>query len=373
MKHCIIVINGYQVLDCDRVFGKNVSAQKELILLRMKLIQVIFLSVVLIPAIVFFTSCDKGERTIRRGEKSGISDERPVVQVLEKRVLTTPENARFYFPQFSPDDSLIFMTSKNFYGLWYYDLYKNEVASLNTLPGGGYKYQISPDGSKIYFRGEVETENQRRQFNIFEQDISSGEISPLLSEAGRRISPPQLISDDILVFFSGYELKMLRISSREEIESLESGSTFYRLDHFNIAIFQNGNEIKFPGFGDNPLIWPEWSPNKDRFLIYATGVGLYLLIPEQGMSHLLGEMQAARWSPTNDLIVYMLEVGNNQRVTGSDLYIYDFQTQKSVNITNTESVNEKYPYWSASGDAVVYSTSDGGIEIIKLLVDSTGF
>ncbi len=342
-------------------------------MLKVKLIQAIILGVVLIHAVVFLVSCDKGEKTIRRGEKSGTSDEKPVVQVLEKRRITNPENGRFYYPQFSPDDSLIYMTSDNFYGLWYYDLYENNLVSLNTLPGGGYKYQISPDGTKIYFRGEVEKDDQKREFNIFEQDIFSSEISPLLPEPGRNISPPQLISDDILVFFSGYQLRMLRISSREEIESLEPGSTFYRLDHFNISIFQNEKEIKFPGFGDHPLIWPEWSPNKDRFLIYATGVGLYLLIPEQGTSHLLGEMQAARWSPTNDLIVYMLEDGNGRRVTGSDLYIYDFRTQKSVNITKTESVYEKYPYWSSSGDAVVYSTSDGVIEIVKLLVDSTGF
>jgi Tol biopolymer transport system component len=338
-----------------------------------KLIQAILCGVVLILAIVFLASCDKSEKTIRRGEQNGISDERPVVQVLEKRAITNPENGRFCYPQFSSDDSLIYMTSENFFGLWYYDLYENKIVSLNTVPGGGYKYQISLDGMKIYFRGEVKKENQRRQFNIFEQDISTGEISPLLPEAGNNISPPQLISDDILVYFSGYQLRMLRISTREEIAALESGSTFYRLDHFNIAIFQNGKEIKFPGFGDHPLLWPEWSPKKDRFLIYATGVGLYLLIPEQGISHLLGEMRAARWSPTNDLIVYMLEDGNDRGVTGSDLYIYDFQNQKSVNITNTKSVYEMYPYWSTSGDAVVYSTSDGAIEIVKLLVDATGF
>ena len=103
-------------------FVFNVSAQKELILLKVKLIQAIFLSVVLIHAVVFLVSCDKGEKTIRRGEKSGISNERPLVQVLEKLVITKPENGRFYYPQFSQDDSLIYMTSDNFYGLWYYDL-----------------------------------------------------------------------------------------------------------------------------------------------------------------------------------------------------------------------------------------------------------
>lgn len=330
-----------------------------------------FVKIVLL-ALLLLIGCGTDKKT-NSDNQQAVDSSPTTVEVIGQRPITTLENGRFYFPRYSPDDSKIFFTSDRYVGLSYYQITTGQIIELNDIRGAGYKFIFSVDGEKIYFRGETARKNRRRHYNIFEQDLFSKEMKPLLSEDVSDLSEPQLANSSVLVFYSGDIRQRIPLNNNTETAGYISSDDFYQIDRFTLTVWRKGEQVQSVEFKDHPLIWPEWSRTKDQFLVYATGIGLNLLNLEGHTILNLGEMRAAKWSPKNDLIVYMDDTDDGEHITASDIYVYDVNFQQSQNLTDTKTKIEMYPCWSYQGDEIVYNTSEGVIESIKLKIDEATF
>ena len=99
------------------------------------------------------------------------------LKVTDIKVITANQNKHFIAPHFSWDGNRLLFTTENYNGIWVYNLKKDVISQLNSLPGSGYKFEVSADGDKVFFRNKTFTENNRAQYSIVEQSIDAKKMN----------------------------------------------------------------------------------------------------------------------------------------------------------------------------------------------------
>ncbi len=135
----------------------------------------------------------------------------------------------------------------------------------------------------------------------------------------------------------------------------------------NINLFGKVEEIT--PFPNNRILWAEKCPADNRFLFYSIGKGTFLLDPETKIQKYLGDFRNAKWSPTTDLITFMIDKDDGLKITDSDIYVSPVDTIKIINITSTADEIELNPSWSPGGDKIVFNTINGLIKIAEIEID----
>ena len=288
------------------------------------------------------------------------------VEIVNKFTLKTDPEEHFQNPIFSPNSKKIFFTSSNYRGIYAYDLSTERLQSLNDATGSGYQFGISSDGSKVYYRADAPMVKKRRRFMLYEQNIKNGETRQLLKKPVRNISTPRLINDNLLVYTLGDSLKLLTIDPVQERTVHQVMQPFHIIQNNKLMIYNSGAKKYENNFAGQQLLWPDFSKKDNRLIVYISGKGLQLIAPDMNESRLLGNFRAAKWSPFENLIVYMQDVDDGERILESDIFIYNLEDGISVNVSNTPDQIEMYPDWSPDGTKIAYHTDRGKIEVLEL-------
>jgi Tol biopolymer transport system component len=278
----------------------------------------------------------------------------------------------FQNPEFSSDCKKVFFTSSNYQGIYYYDLDKKKHYTLNQESGSGYRFALSIDGRKIYYRAESAMVKKRRRFMLFEQDVVTGESRKLLKESVRNLSTPRLIKNDILLYSIDDELKLVNLDGVQMEENIQLDIPYYTVQKKRLTIHQPGKEIYQVRFDSGSLLWPDLLPSGEGMIVYVSGAGLQLITPSKNESQVLGDFRAAKWSPYENTIVYMVDIDDGERILESDIYIYNLNDRNSINLTNTADLIEMYPDWSSDGSMITYHTEGGQIDLLELNIRLNG-
>jgi hypothetical protein len=309
--------------------------------------------------IIFFLCC-----YLACSEKHPESIKIQSVEVEQIIPLTKSENGQFAYPKFSPDGSKIVFTQQNHQGLLYYDLQKQHLVSLNSVPGAGVDFIISADHARVFFRSDT-LQNRRRYHYLFVQEFKSKKIIRLTKSPYRELSGLTEQGDDELTFYTRDGIRSINWRDKK-ISTNQSPVLIYRVQGDRLITYQNGQEkVNIPFAGQN-LIWPEVIPGTTDILIYVTGRGLVRYSLRRNQSQLLGDFKAARCSPDGRLIAYMRDEDDGHKTIRSDIYIATLDDLESFVITKTEDRYEMYPQWSPSGRHIVFHTADGQIYLAEL-------
>jgi Tol biopolymer transport system component len=338
--------------------------------MKLNIILSLFAIILIVLFLVFGLACSESENGDSADSKAAKICKS--VEIQTRRTLTSVSDGYFQNAIFSKDNKRLYFTSSNFNGIFYYTLDEGKFYTINNETGSGYHFEVSPNNKKVYYRSEEPMVKKRRRFMLYEQDITSGERKKLLEKPARNISTPRLIKNNILIYSIDDMPKLLNLDRVEENSGYNLDVSYYSIENNQISIHRPGKEIYRISFEDRQLLWPEWTAIGERMIVYVGGVGLQLIDPSKNEAPILGNFRGAKWSPFKNMIVYMHDVDDGERVIESDIYIYNLLDKKSFNLTQTPDKIEMYPVWSPDGTMIAYHTTKGSIELMKLTINLTG-
>ncbi|MBN2281809.1 MAG: PD40 domain-containing protein [Candidatus Marinimicrobia bacterium] len=276
-------------------------------------------------------------------------------------------NTEFAFPKFSPDGQKVLFTTAGYRGLWLLDLKSNTMTQLNDARGAGYEPVFSEDGREVIFRHE-KLINKRRYFSIAAQKITGVSAIDLIVDE-RGISTPKAAGRNAFVYKqNGEQVKIsyqdnkpvcsLAKSAEQEINAFCENSKLY--------LEKEGHKTELSPVGEGHYIWGSISPNQDKILFTCAGKGTFISDLTGKIEMKLDHANYPRWSRDGQWVLYMEDHDDGHIILSSEIKVTHLKSQKSFALTNSNDKIEMYPSWSPKGDAVVYHTLSGNIELLRV-------
>ncbi len=282
-----------------------------------------------------------------------------LVEVSSIQKVQTP-NADARMAGISPDGSYILITSQVQEGLTKIDLATKQATVLTTAPEAGFDARISADGKQVLYR-EMTIDSDRTTYSsLTRQDISTREtatiVKPTRSLGAYAIKGNTVLSVDKL------QLRKAAISgTRVASEDVPMVSTA----DCKLAITRNGQTtVLTPNGADENYIWASLSPDNKRICYHVAGMGTFICNLEGKHSTLVSyDLHDAKWY-NNTTLIGMEDKDNGQIITSSDIVLQSLDGTKQV--LTDGSVIAVYPYASADGKRIGFSTEDGQVFVINI-------
>jgi len=184
----------------------------------------------------------------------------------------------------------------------------------------------SPDGNTVFY-----TANKNDNLDLYKINVD-GSSKKQLTQTDHHEKHPTLSPDGTKLVYC----------------SNQSGSfDLYLVENFAPQVFQNQLQIQLTS-GDGDELFPVWSPDGTRILYTSTENGnkdLAIIHLDGSNPSTIANTPAdewnASWSPDGAQIVYSFFNFNN---TLNDLYIYEFENNRSYPITS-DNFDNWWPAW----------------------------
>jgi hypothetical protein len=242
-----------------------------------------------------------------------------------------------------------------------YLIQDKKLKELISSPSCGRYFSLSPDKSKIGFKGINADGTQIPAV----YDLVTGGISPL-STAVKLCGQPSFSNNGKMAFTIGNELNVV---DGINIQTIDLGV------YSNIApISPDGNNVIYNDDRDQLFMknlatgkaeqitngkcgyaFPQWSPDGNK-VAYSTLAGNIMIWDKtEGKTYSIGSGENVSWSDDSRNIIFNRNDVENFQFKGSDIYISSFDGSKIVNLTNTPDVNEIAPSFGPN-NTIIYST-----------------
>ncbi len=270
------------------------------------------------------------------------------VEAVSTIALTEISEGKFYHPKISANGEYLFFTSQNYQGLWVKRTDGGNVVRLSSGRGAGYKFVVSPDGKKVFYRLRIKgSKSHKTGFSLIMQNVNSGKIE-IIASSEQRISPPVLVGNEVVYFIDGQLLrkKVLKYNLGKSEEVLQ----------FNGKVFKVSKDtVKELNLNEKNILSLELSPVSEEILFSVRGKGIYVF--NKGNKVYIDSGENPVWSPDGKLIAYTKEKSDGMRIKETKIFI---ASVLPVKIFKTNLAGE-YPVWHPGGRHLVYSDSNGKI------------
>ena len=284
------------------------------------------------------------------------------VEIISIEQITSKEQGSFFYPVGNYDDSKLMFSNENYKGLWILDSKTKMLQNINNFLTSGYEPSFTTDG-KIVFRKDSFV-NSRRFIAIHEYDLTS-KVEKAIAENLRDIAQIKITNGNEVSYSKNKNL--MKLNSNEKLAKISSSTKpLLMIESSNLVMYQNGNRFVLNPLGDGNYLWASVSPNNDKLLFTYAGNGSYVTDLNGKVLNHVKDAHYPQWSSKGDWIVYMKDYDDGYRITESDLYVYSIESSKEFKITDTKEINEMYPVWSKSKDAIYCNSTDGIIYKIEL-------
>lgn len=211
---------------------------------------------------------------------------------------------------------------------------------------------ISPDGAFIAYMSYQKEGGNPRNFNIIVQNLKSGELQRLDSDAAEDAFPVWS-ADGAAIFFDAYRRVDMRAVWRKQI----SGGLVQKVTNipkaaFNADSHPDGKRIVFNAWDRRKDVtierdgsyWMQWKRDMPNILIINSDGSNLIDLNVQGIN--------PKWSPDGQFITYASNTTGNY-----EIYIMRGDGSDRVPLTAREAVDVE-PAWSPDGRFVVFTSNE---------------
>lgn len=263
------------------------------------------------------------------------------VEIIQKEILKIPFGDEIWAPALSPSGKFISFTTQNFKGLYLYDLEEKKVIELTNLDGAGFGYEWQKKNDLVAFRASVGDRRKKHYICVAHTDGIKEVASPMLDT----ISLPVWIEDN-LVFAVFNKNSKVHITGREK-EFLKDEKFVFPEPDGNLILFKGEKKEKI---NENKIFFLiRYSSDGEKFLVHSIDDSIYIGFRKDGTLKKIGFGSNARFGKNDSVIIYEKTKDDGHKITGSDLYLYEIETEKTYRLTETEDVIERMPYLSDDG------------------------
>ena len=263
--------------------------------------------------------------------------------------------------KFSANNSTIIYTSKDYNGLYRYNLAQKKSIVLNHDIGAGYNYRISADAQTVIYKTYNIEKNNRRYNSLVEQNLNTLEKTFWVKNV-RNISNFS-IQKGKTSFISNSKLQIKGQNNRLKNDK----EVFAFNDHnLNLILVKDSAKIILNPLGEGSYIWIELSPKGDKILFNKAGKGTYICDLKGKILADLGRFHAAKWSVNGKWIIGMNDYDNGHAYTKSSIVISNSDASISQVLELKNIPIALYPDWSSDLKKIIFNTPNNELFLIEL-------
>lgn len=259
-----------------------------------------------------------------------------VLEVASVEQLSIPEG-NVKVAGIAPDGSYVLLTTFTNQGLTKYDLQTGTTTVLSEAAGAGYNATISADGQEVTYRETTFGPNHLRMQTLKSKQMSTGVEQTVVpaTRSARKMA-----------------LRGKPVAERPTVS----------VENQQLMITIGGTTTQISPLGtDKSYIWPSVSPNGQKVLFYASGIGAFVCNLDGSNSQFLGRnVRAPKWY-NNQVIVGMNDQDNGEVTISSEIVAVSLDGKSQV---LTSGIDAMYPY-PCSGK-IVCSGFNGETYLISL-------
>ncbi len=281
-----------------------------------------------------------------------------VLDVASINKVAMPSNGNRVVTGISPKGDYILLSGAQLDGLVKYDLATGKSEVLSTARSAGSDVRITNDGKNIVYR-EDNFVNGLRYTDLNHRNLSTGATIRLVKSA-RNLNAVELQGGAAMIVNNGRMTKQVVAKSLSSKSALPVASIVNR----QLMITKNGvTSTLSPNGMQHSYIWPSVSPDGKKVCYYVCGVGCFVCDINGKNVKKLGILRAAQWYD-NNTVVGMHDTDDGRVILSSEIVAKTLNGKSQVLTDN--SLIAMYPYTTADGKKIVFSTLDGDAYIINV-------
>ena len=257
----------------------------------------------------------------------------------------------------SPKGDYLLLSGVQLNGLVKYDLATGKSEVLSTALGAGMDVTISADGKNIVYR-EDKFVNGLRYSDLQQKNLSTGAKTQLLN-ATRNLNKVDMQGGTAMIVNNGRLTKKVvaksSVKATAPVASINNRQLMITKDGVTSVLSPNGKQYSY--------IWPSVSPDGKKVCYFVCGMGCYVSDIDGKNVKEIGILRAAQWVDNNTL-VGMHDTDDGKVITSSSIVVKTLNGKSQV--LTDDSLVAMYPYASADGKKIVFSTLDGDAYIINV-------
>lgn len=281
-----------------------------------------------------------------------------IMQVNSVQKLNLSANENRTVVGFSPKGDYILLSSGQNVGLTKFDLASGASTVLTSAPGAGFDAKISGDGNTVLFRESSIAQNHLRFTSLKSKNLTANTESVLVP-ATRDLQGYSVDNQSAASVTKGkFAVKSfsgVKASLASPVLSINNRQLMMTINGKTKVFSPNGKEYSY--------LWPSVSPDGSKILYYVGGIGAFVCNLDGSNITKIGKIRAPRWYNAN-IIIGMNDKDNGTCVTSSSIVAANLN---GVTQTLTDdSCIAMYPYASADGSKIVFSTPQGDAYMINI-------
>lgn len=244
-----------------------------------------------------------------------------------------------HHPTLSPNGEVVLYTSEDYTGLKSVNLSTQEVNVIDETPKAGFNPRFSVDGSEVVYRTSIKEDGISREDVKRFSFVSKGKTQ-LMKHTKDVINTTSLVADTYAYAFAKKQAMEVSINGvKREINPIEYG---YR------------------------YLWPALSPSADKLVFNEVYSGLFVSNVDGSQAKFLVSRGDFPCWVGDKFVVALSTKDDGYVITSAKVIAIEVATGKVTELTN-DSV--KVDGLAAIDDKVVYTTEDGDMYVMNILIN----